>query len=128
MSPQLVLTIIGAVNIVMGVAIYVGAESIVTGGAFSSYLINDASIKVGVYMHEAVASFMIAFGFVALLSRDIEDSSAKKLLFAIGVAYVVNLTSVFLHIMNPEVQPPIPAVIIILILAGLAFYTSKVAD
>ena len=128
MSPQLLLTIIGAVNIVMGVAIYVGAESIVTGGAFSSYLINDASIKVGVYMHEAVASFMIAFGFVALLSRDIEDSSAKKLLFAIGVAYVVNLTSVFLHIMNPEVHPPIPAVIIILILAGLAFYTSKVAD
>ena len=128
MSPQLVLTIIGAVNIVMGVAIYVGAESIVTGGAFSSYLINDASIKVGVYMHEAVASFMIAFGFVALLNRDIEDSSAKKLLFAIGVAYVVNLTSVFLHIMNPEVHPPIPAVIIILILAGLAFYTSKTAD
>ena len=128
MSPQLVLTIIGAVNIVMGVAIYVGSESIVTGGAFSSYLINDASIKVGVYMHEAVASFMIAFGFVALLNRDIEDSSAKKLLFAIGVAYVVNLTSVLLHIMNPEVHPPIPAVIIILILAGLAFYTSKVAD
>ena len=128
MSPQLVLTIIGAVNVLMGVAIYVGAESIVTGGAFSSYLINDASIKVGVYMHEAVASFMIAFGFVALLSRDLENSPAKKLLFAIGVAYVVNLTSVLLHTMNPEVHPPITAIIITLALAGLAFYTSQVAD
>tara|TARA_B100000579_G_scaffold416767_1_gene412687 strand:+ start:392 stop:778 length:387 start_codon:yes stop_codon:yes gene_type:complete len=128
MSPQLVLTIIGAVNVLMGIAIYIGAESIVTGDAFSSYLINNASIKVGVYMHEALASSMIAFGFVALLSRNLENGSAKKLLFAIGVAYVVNLTSVLLHILNPEVNPPIPAVIIVLILAGLAFYTSKVAD
>jgi len=31
MSPQLVLTIIGAINILMGIAIYAGAESIVTG-------------------------------------------------------------------------------------------------
>ena len=128
MSPQLVLTIIGAVNVVMGVAIYVGAESIVAGGAFSSYLINDASIKVGVYMHEAVASFMIAFGFVALLSRDLENGPAKKLLFAIGISYVVNLASVLMHTMNPEVHPPIPAVIITLALAGLSFYTAKASD
>ena len=125
MSPQLVLTIIGAINILMGIAIYAGAESIVTGGAFSDYLINDASTKVGTYMHEAVASFMIAFGCVAILSRDMEDASAKKLLFAIGVAYVINLASVLLHIMNPEVHPPVPAVFIILGLTGLAFYTSK---
>ena len=111
MSPQLVLTIIGAINILMGIAIYAGAESIVTGGAFSDYLINDASIKVGTYMHEAVASSMIAFGCVAILSRGMEDASAKKLLFAIGVAYIINLASVLLHIMNPEVHPPVPAVI-----------------
>jgi hypothetical protein len=30
--------------------------------------------------------------------------------------------------MNPEVHPPIPAIIITLALAGLAFYTSQVAD
>ena len=127
MSPQLVLTIIGAINILMGIAIYAGAESIVTGGAFSDYLINDASIKVGTYMHEAVASFMIAFGCVAILSRDMEDASAKKLLFAIGVAYIINLASVLLHIMNPEVHPPVSAVIIILGLTGLAFDTSKIS-
>jgi len=68
---------------------------------------------------------MIAFGCVAILSRDMEDASAKKLLFAIGVAYIINLASVLLHIMNPEVYPPVPAVIIILGLTGLAFYTSK---
>ena len=125
MSPQLVLTIIGAINILMGIAIYAGAESIVTGGAFSDYLINDASIKVGTYMHEAVASFMIAFGCVVTLSRDMEDASAKKLLFAIGIAYIINLASVLLHIMNPEVNPPVPAVVIIIALTGLAFYTSR---
>ena len=125
MSPQLVLTVIGAINVLMGIAIYVGAESIVSGGAFNQHLINATSIKVGTYMHEAVASFMIAFGFVALLCRDMEDASAKKLLFAIGVAYIINLASVLLHVINPEVHPPIPAVIIMSVLTGVAFYSSK---
>ncbi len=31
MSSQLVLTIIGAINVLMGIAIYAGAETIVTG-------------------------------------------------------------------------------------------------
>ncbi len=130
MNPQLVLTVIGAINILMGIAIYIGAENIVTGGAFNPELIklNPAAVKVGTYMHEALASFMIAFGFVALLNRDMEDAPAKKLLFAMGVAYVINLTSVVLHIINPEVNPPIPAVIIMLALTIAAFYTSKVSD
>ena len=130
MNPQLVLTVIGAINILMGIAIYIGAENIVTGGAFNPELIklNPSAVKVGTYMHEALASFMIAFGFVALLNRDMEDVPAKKLLFAMGVAYVINLTSVVLHIINPEVNPPIPAVIIMLALTIAAFYTSKVSD
>ena len=128
MSPQLVLTVIGAINILMGIAIYIGAENIVTGGAFSGNLINAESIKVGTYMHEALAAFMISFGFIALLNRDMENAPAKKLLFAIGVAYVINLTSVVLHVLNPEVHPPVPAVLITLILAAAAFYTSTVSD
>ena len=130
MNPQLVLTVIGAINILMGIAIYIGAENIVTGGAFTPDLIklNPEAVKVGTYMHEALAAFMIAFGFVALLNRDMEDAPAKKLLFAMGVAYVINLTSVVLHIINPEVNPPVPAVIIMLALTIAAFYTSKVSD
>ena len=130
MNPQLVLTVIGAINILMGIAIYIGAENIVTGGAFNPELIklNPSAVKVGTYMHEALASFMIAFGFVALLNRDMEDAPAKKLLFAMGVAYVINLASVVLHIINPEVNPPVPAVIIMLALTIVAFYTSKVSD
>ncbi len=46
MSPQLVLTVIGAINILMGIAIYIGAENIVIGGAFSDALINSQSTKV----------------------------------------------------------------------------------
>ena len=125
MSTQLVLTVIGGINVLMGIAMYVVEESKVSGGAFSQHLINATSIKVGTYMHEAVASFMIAFGFVALLCRDMEDASAKKLLFAIGVAYIINLASVLLHVINPEVHPPIPAVIIMSVLTGVAFYSSK---
>ena len=128
MSPQLVLTIIGVINVVMGIGIYVGAENIVLDGAFSEHLISSTSIKVGTYMHEAVAALMIAFGFVALLCREFDDTSARKLLFAIGVAYIVNLASVLLHVFNPEVHPPIPAVIIMTILTGLAFYTSRVKE
>ena len=110
--------VIGAVNVLMGVAIYVGAENIVTGGAFVDSLITPESIKVGVYMHEALAASMIAIGFVALLNREMETASARKLLFGMGVAYVINLASIALHILNPEVNPPLPAVLIVLIMAA----------
>ena len=125
MSPQLVLTIIGVINVVMGVGIYVGAKNIVLDEEFSEHLI---SIKVGTYIYETVAAFMIAFGFVALVCREFDDTSARKLLFAIGVAYIVNLASVFLHVLNAEVHPPIPVVIIMTILTGLAFYGSGVKE
>ena len=128
MNPQLVLTVIGAINILMGIAIYIGAENIVTGGAFIDDLINAESIKVGTYMHEALAASMISLGLVALLNRDMDNAPAKKLLFAMGVAYVINLTSVVLHVFNPEVHPPISAVLIVLILTVAAFYSSTVSD
>ena len=128
MRPQLVLSVIGAINVIMGIAIYIGAENIVTGGAFSAYLINPESIKIGTYMHEALAASMISIGIVALLNRDMENAAAKKLLFALGVAYVISLTSSVLHVFNPEVHPPVPALIIVAILTVAAFYTSTISD
>jgi hypothetical protein len=128
MNPQLVLTVIGAINILMGIAIYIGAENIVMGGAFIDKLITTESIKIGTYMHEALAASMIALGFVALLNRDMDNAPAKKLLFAMGVAYVINFASVVLHVLNPEVHPPVPAVLIVLILMVAAFYSSTVSD
>lgn len=128
MNPQLVLTVIGAINILMGIAIYIGAENIVMGGAFIDKLITTESIKIGTYMHEALAASMISLGFVALLNRDMDNAPAKKLLFAMGVAYVINLASVVLHVLNPEVHPPVPAVLIVLILMVAAFYSSTVSD
>jgi len=128
MNPQLVLTVIGAINILMGIAIYIGAENIVMGGAFIDKLITTESIKIGTYMHEALAASMISLGFVALLNRDMDNAPAKKLLFAMGVAYVINLASVILHVLNPEVHPPVPAVLIVLILMVAAFYSSTVSD
>jgi hypothetical protein len=128
MNPQLVLTVIGAINILMGIAIYIGAENIVMGGAFIDKLITTESIKIGTYMHEALAASMISLGFVALLNRDMDNAPAKKLLFAMGVAYVINFASVVLHVLNPEVHPPVPAVLIVLILMVAAFYSSTVSD
>ena len=49
-------------------------------------------------------------------------------LFGMGVAYVINLASIALHILNPEVNPPLPAVLIVLIMAGAAFYTSTASE
>ena len=128
MSPQLVLTIIGTVNVFMGIGIYIGAESIVTGGGFSEHLINPESIRVGTYMHEAMGATLISLGFIALLNRDMDNIVTKKLLFAYGVSYVISLTSTLLHVLNPEVHPPIPGLFIMAALAGLAFYTSKFSD
>ena len=128
MSPQLVLSVIGAINVIMGIAIYIGAENIVTGGAFSANLINPESTKIGTYMHEALAASMISIGIVALLNRDMENAAAKKLLFALGVAYVISLTSAVIHVFNPEVHPPVPALIIVAILTVAAFYTSTISE
>ena len=128
MSPQLVLTVIGAINVIMGMAIYIGAENIVTGGAFSGHLINPESTKVGIYMHEALAASMISIGLVALLNRDMENAAAKKLLFTLGVGFVISLTSAVLHVINPEVHPPVPALIMVAILAVAAFYTATATD
>ena len=128
MSPQLVLTVIGAINVIMGMAIYIGAENIVTGGAFSAHLINSESTKVGAYMHEALAASMISIGLVALLNRDMENAAAKKLLFTLGVGFVISLTSAVLHVINPEVHPPLPALIMVAILAVAAFYTATATD
>ena len=61
MSPQLVLTVIGAVNVLMGVTIYIGAENIVTGGAFVDSLITP-NHKSRSLCHEALAASMIAIG------------------------------------------------------------------
>ena len=100
----------------------------ITGGGFSDHLINPESIKVGTYMHEAMGATLISLGFIALLNRDMDNIVTKKLLFAYGVSYIISLSGSILHVLNPEVHPPIPALFIMAALAGLAFYTSKFSD
>ena len=128
MSPQIILTIIGALNVLMGIGIYIGAEDIVTGGAFSPNLINAGSIKVGTYMHEAMAAIMISIGVIAFLNRDMDNKAAKKLLLSYGICYIISLASAMLHIINPEVHPPLPAIVIVVGLMAAAFYGSTISD
>jgi len=70
MNPNLVILIIGAVDVIMGVSIFIMAGTI-TSQAFIPSLINDQSLIIGTLMHEAMASQIIAIGVILLILKDV---------------------------------------------------------
>ena len=72
----------------------------------------------------------LLLGVVLIFSRDIEISSAKKVLSGTGIGYLFIIARVFKHMVDfqkiPEVVAPIPTVIIVLLLAIWTFYEALV--
>ena len=126
MNPNLLILIIGAVDIIMGVSIFLMADAI-TSQAFIPSLINDESIIIGTLMHEAMASQIIAIGIILLILKDVSFEVAKKVLLGAGVAIAISLLSAMRHYFMPEVSPPLPAIIFQAFLMIAAFYVSQTA-
>ena len=72
MNPNLLILIIGAVDVIMGVSIFLMADTI-TSQAFIPSLINDESIIIGTLMHEAMASQIIAIGIIFAILRSTKE-------------------------------------------------------
>jgi len=126
MNPNLIILIIGSLNVIMGVSIFIMGNTI-TSQAFIPSLINSESLIVGTLLHEAIASQIVAIGVILLILKDVSFEVAKKVLFAAGVAIAIGLVSAIRHYFMPEVTPPLPAIILQTLLMIVAFYVSKIA-
>ncbi|HIO57004.1 MAG TPA: hypothetical protein EYN31_08180 [Candidatus Marinimicrobia bacterium] len=123
MNPNLVITVLGSLSVLMGASVFFMSETIVKG-AFVTRLINEQSIVVGSLMHEAMASVIVGMGVLMLLLRTVEAAVAKKILFAFAVAMTVSLAGALRHYMMPEVTPPLPALGLQAVMIGVAYYVS----
>ena len=118
-----VLTVIGAISLIQGIGFFFGAEAI-TKGVFLKLNQGDA-LRVGTLMHEAMAGSMMSIGIVILFARNLEFSAASKILNGIGFGYIVFFAVAMKHLLGGEVQPPVPALVLMVVLALLAFYTAN---
>ena len=82
MDPNLVITVLGSLNVLMGASVFFMSETIVKG-AFVARLINEQSVVVGSLMHEAMAGVIVGMGVLMLLLRSVDTAVAKKILFGL---------------------------------------------
>ena len=121
-----VLTLIGAISLIEGIGFFFGAEA-VTKGAFATLNQGDA-LRVGTLMHEALAGLMMALAIIILFARNLETSAAKKILNGIGFGYLVFFAVAMKHFLGGEVNPPVPALVLLVVLGALAFITANKKD
>ena len=118
-----VLTVIGALSLIQGIGFFFGAEAI-TKGVFLKLNQGDA-LRVGTLMHEAMAGSMMSIGIVILFARNLEFSAASKILNGIGFGYIVFFAVAMKHLLGGEVQLEVPGLVLLVVLALLAFYTAN---
>ena len=85
---------------------------------------------MGIGLAVIVAIVSVFLGIVLIFSRDIEISSAKKVLTGTGVGYLFLIVGVVKHMIDfqdiPENAPPIPMLVFIVLLAVWSFYVALV--
>ena len=92
--------------------------------------ISEKALRMGIGLAEIVAIASVFLGIVLIFSRDIEISSAKKVLTGTGIGCLVLIAGVFKHMIDfqdfPEQAPPIPLLIIVVLLAVWSLYVALV--
>ena len=126
LSTKNVLTILGGVALLEGIGFFLGAEA-VTKGALGTLNQGDA-LRVGTLMHEALAGAMMTIGIIILFARNLETSAAKKILNGVGVGNSVFFCIAMKHLAGGEIQPPMPALVLMVVLILLAFYAANKKD
>ncbi len=127
MSPKIVLTTTGIIMILHGLLFFFGADEMARSGVPD---ISEKALRVGIGLAEIVAITSFFLGIVLISSRDIEISSAKKVLTGTGIGYLFLIAGVIKHVIDfqdiPEQAPPIPMLVIIVLLAVWSFYVSLI--
>ena len=121
------ITVIAALNILQGIGFIVGAKAL-TIQSFPSELLNEQSIQVGTAMHWPLGVSCIVIGIILLSTRSLPLLEAKKVLHYTGFAYTFFLINGLLQHFTTPVNVPIPALVLITILAVASFYISRTAE
>ena len=127
MTPKIVLTTTGIMMLLHGLLFFFGAEDMARTGVPD---ISEKALRVGIGLAEIVAIVSVFLGIVLIFSRDIEISSAKKVLTGTGIGYLFLIAGVVKHMIDfqdiPENAPPIPMLVFIVLLAVWSFYVALV--
>ena len=110
-----------------GILFFFGTDEMARSGVPD---IGEKVLRVGIGLAEIVAIISVFLGMVLIFSRDIEISSAKKVLTGTGIGYLFLIAGVIKHVIDfqdiPEQAPPIPMLVIIVLLAVWSFYVSLI--
>ena len=85
MTPKIVLTTTGIIMLLHGLLFFFGAEEMAGTGVPD---ISEKDLRVGIGLAEIVAIVSVFLGIVLIFSRDIEITSAKKVLIGTGIGYL----------------------------------------
>ena len=124
MNPKKIITLIGAFNIIQGVAFYFGAEMF-TKQSFPEELLEGGGLAVGIQMHWPLAVAIIVLGIIILSTRSLEINAAKKVLNYIGIAYLFFLINGLLQHFTTPTNVPMPALGLIAFISILSFITAN---
>ena len=127
MTQKIVLTTTGIIMLLHGLLFFFGAEDMARIGVPD---ISEKALRMGIGLAEIVAIASVFLGIVLIFSRDIEISSAKKVLTGTGIGFLVLIAGVIKHMIDfqdfPEQAPPIPLLIIVVLLAVWSLYFALV--
>ena len=123
MNSKNILTTIGVLNILQGIAFFIGAKTL-TSQSFPNELLEGGGLVVGTAMHWPLSVACIVIGIVILSTRSLEMKDAKKVLLSIGIAYLFFLINGLLQHLTTPVNVPMPALGLIASISILSFYTA----
>ena len=120
MRAKVILTVIGSVMILQGLAFYFFSMPI-TQNMFPDA--GDEAIRVGAVLREILAAGSLFIGIILFLSRTNVTSSAKRILFGASIGFSI-LLAILTHIAltNEAVSIPIAPFIIFAFFAVLSFF------
>ena len=94
--------------------------------------ISEKVLRMGIGLAEIVAIASVFLAIVLIFSRDIEISSAKKVLTGTGIGFLVIIAGVIKHMIGfqdfHEQATPIPLLIIVVLLAVWSLYVTLVKN
>ena len=97
MTPKIVLTTTGIIMLLHGILFFFGADEMARSGVPD---IGEKALRVGIGLAEIVAITSVFLGMVLIFSRDIEISSAKKVLTGTGIGYLFLIAGVIKHVID----------------------------
>ena len=126
MTPKNILTLIGALLGLQGIGLFLGAEAITTE-AFKLWNPDDTGIKIGTMLHQAMGAMSLTVGIILLSARSLAPAASAKVLMGGAIGLVITTGQAFFHMATTDVNPPMPLLIMMSILAIVAFVTANKA-